>query len=96
MGLNALSGFYVAENPIISFLLYVWKDIYVLLMFQQLWSVIHTRTEMSQAKYLYGILFGVSGCGAIFGSMAPSFLAIKIGSEHLLFITAPFDLLFDG
>jgi len=94
MGINALSGLYVAETPFFSFLLYVWKDIYVLLMFQQLWSVIHTRTEMSRAKYLYGILFGVSGCGAIVGSMAPSFLAIKMGSEHLLFITVPLYLLF--
>lgn len=96
MGMNVLSGLYVAENSFLSFLLYVWKDIYVLLMFQQLWSVIHTRTEMSKAKYLYGILFGVGGCGAIFGSMVPSFLAVKMGSEHLLFLTVPLYLLFVG
>ena len=96
MGINALSGLYVAENSFLSFLLYVWKDIYVLLMFQQLWSVIHTRTEMSKAKYLYGILFGMGGLGAIFGSMVPSFFAVKMGSEHLLFMTVPLYLLFGG
>ncbi|MCP5505935.1 MAG: hypothetical protein H7A38_03510 [Chlamydiales bacterium] len=70
------------------------KDIYVLLMFQQLWSVIHTKTEMSKAKYLYGILFGVSGIGAIFGSLVPSFFAVKLGSEHLLYLTIPLYLFF--
>jgi|JI10StandDraft_1071094.scaffolds.fasta_scaffold05900_8 AAA family ATP:ADP antiporter len=96
MGINAVSGAYVKQFPPLAFLLYVWKDIYVLLMFQQLWSVIHTKTEMSKAKYLYGILFGVSGIGAIFGSFVPSFFAVKLGSEHLLYLTIPLYLLFIG
>lgn len=94
MGINILSGAFVQKFPPLAFLLYVWKDIYVLLMFQQLWSVIHTKTEISKAKYLYGILFGVSGIGAIFGSLVPSFFAVKIGSEHLLYMTIPLYLLF--
>ncbi|NGX51082.1 MAG: hypothetical protein K1060chlam2_00939 [Chlamydiae bacterium] len=94
MGINVISGIFVAETSSLSLLLYIWKDIYVLLMFQQLWSVIHTRTEMSQAKYLYGILFGAGGCGAIIGSMVPSFLAVRMGSEQLLFLTVPLYLLF--
>jgi len=94
IGTSVISGFYVARCAPLAFLLYIWKDIYVLLMFQQLWSVIHTQIKMSRAKYLYGILFGVSGCGAIFGSMIPGFLAVKMGSESLLFMTAPLYLLF--
>ena len=94
MGINAISGLYVQHYPFLSFVLYVWKDIYILLMFQQLWSIIHLQTQMSKAKYLYGILFGISGCGSIFGSVIPSFFAIKIGSEHLLFMTIPLYLLF--
>jgi len=93
IGINVLSGFYVNQYPPLSFLLYVWKDIYVLFMFQQIWSIIHTQTQISKAKYLYGILFGISGCGSIFGSIIPGFLAIKVGSEHLLFMTAPLYLL---
>lgn len=94
MGINVFVGTFVQKLPPLAFLLYVWKDIYVLLMFQQLWSVIHTKTEMSKAKYLYGILFGVSGVGAIFGSLVPSFFAVKIGSEHLLYMTIPLYALF--
>lgn len=96
MALNVLCGEFVQAFPPLSFLLYVWKDIYVLLMFQQVWSVIHTKTEMKKAKYLYGIIFGVSGIGAIFGSMVPGFFAVKIGSEHLLMMTIPIYLLFIG
>lgn len=96
MGINAISGAFVNQFPPLAFLLYVWKDIYVLLMFQQLWSVIHTKTEISKAKYLYGILFGVSGIGAIFGSLVPSFFAVRLGSEHLLYLTIPLYLLFIG
>lgn len=96
MGINVLSGAFVKQFPPLAFFLYVWKDIYVLLMFQQLWSVIHTKTEISKAKYLYGILFGVSGIGAIFGSLVPSFFAVKMGSEHLLYMTIPLYLFFIG
>ncbi|MDN3508450.1 MAG: Npt1/Npt2 family nucleotide transporter [Candidatus Neptunochlamydia sp.] len=94
MGINVLSGAFVQQFPPLTFLLYIWKDIYVLLMFQQLWSVIHTKTEISKAKYLYGILFGVSGIGAIFGSLVPSFFAVKMGSEPLLYMTIPLYLFF--
>lgn len=94
MGINILTALFVQKFPPLSFLLYIWKDIYVLLMFQQLWSVIHTKTHMARAKYLYGVIFGVSGIGAIFGSLVPSFLAVKMGSEHLLYMTLPLYLLF--
>ena len=89
IGVNIAVAIWVTSCPFLSFFLYVWKDIYVLLMFQQLWSIIHIRTEMSKAKYLYGILFGFSGCGSICGSMIPSFFAVKVGSENLLFMTLP-------
>ena len=87
--IHTFCGLFVGKYSFLAFFLYVWKDIYVLLMFQQLWSVIHVKTSDSKAKYLYGILFGVSGIGAIFGSCVPSFLAVKLGSEKLLYISLP-------
>jgi len=89
LGVNLLSAGFIGQVSFLPFILYIWKDIYVLLMFQQLWSVIHAMTKMSRAKYLYGILFGVGGLGSIVGSMIPSFFAVKIGSENLLFSTIP-------
>lgn len=94
LGVNTLSAYAVSNSPSLSFILYVWKDIYVLLMFQQLWSVIHSITKMSRAKYLYGILFGVGGLGSVLGSMIPGFFAVKFGSESLLLSTLPIYLVF--
>src|SRR3990167_595458 len=94
MGMNCISGLYISKISFLPFLLYILNDIYVLLMFQQLWSVIHSVTKIARAKYLYGVLFGVGGSGAILGSMIPGFFAVKVGSEHLLFMTIPIYLLF--
>lgn len=96
LGVNTLSAFFTGEIPFLPFFLYIWKDIYVLLMFQQLWSVIHSSTKMSRAKYLYGILFGIGGLGSILGSMIPGFMAVKHGSESLLFSTIPIYTMFIG
>ena len=54
----------------------------------------HKYGYSNMTKYLYGIIFGVSGVGAIFGSLVPSFFAVKVGSEHLLMMTVPLYLLF--
>jgi len=89
IALNLFSAIYINQIASLPFILYIWKDIYVLLMFQQLWSVIHSMTKMSRAKYLYGILFGIGGLGSIVGSLVPSFFALKMGSENLLFSIIP-------
>lgn len=94
IGVNVFSASFIGKAPFLPFVLYIWKDIYVLLMFQQLWSVIHAMTKMSRAKYLYGILFGIGGIGSIVGSMIPGFFAVKIGSEHLLFSSIPIYAIF--
>lgn len=86
---NLFCAVFLQQIPWLSFVFYIWKEIYILLMFQQLWSVIHSTISFSKAKYLYGILFGVGGCGAVLGSLLPSFFAVKMGSESLLFATAP-------
>lgn len=94
IGINTLSAFIVKEHAILSFILYIWKDIYILLMFQQLWSVIHSTIKISKAQYLYGIFFGVGGLGSILGSMIPGFFAVKAGSESLLLTTLPIYFIF--
>ncbi len=87
MFFNFLCALYLKESSFLPFLFYVWKEIYILLMLQQLWSVIHATIAFQQAKYLYGILFGMGAIGAVFGSTLPGFFAVKIGSETLLFST---------
>ncbi len=89
-GINAFSAFYLHSFHLLPFLLYLWKDIFIILMFQQLWSVIHATINLKRAKYLYGIFFGMGGIGSVVGSLVPGFLAVRLGSEKLLLITIPF------
>ena len=93
IGIHSFSAVFISFFPPFALFLCIWRDVYILLMFQQLWSVIHINVEVSKAKYLYGIIFGVSGAGSILGSLAPGFLAIKIGSQSLLYLTIPFYLI---
>jgi AAA family ATP:ADP antiporter len=83
----------ISSLPTVPFIFYIWKETYILLMFQQLWSVIHSAIDIKKAKYLYGLIFGIGGLGAAFGCLVPSFLAVKIGSEALLFFSTPLYLL---
>lgn len=86
---NLFCAFFLKKLAFLPFIFYVWKEIYVMLFFQQLWSIIHTSTSMKRAKYLYGILFGVGGAGGAAGSLIPGFFAVKMGTENLLFFSLP-------
>lgn len=89
IAINTLSG---ALNPIcpqLIFFQYAWKDIYVLLMLKQLWSMIHSTLPSHRAKYLYGCIYGMGTIGAILGSAIPGFLATLLGSERILYLTLP-------
>lgn len=86
---NIFAALFLGKIPGLSFLFYVWKEVYIMLMFQQLWSVIHAKMDLKRAKYLYGLLFGAGALGSIIGSGIPSFLAVAWGSENLLFLSVP-------
>ncbi|NGX45975.1 MAG: hypothetical protein K940chlam2_01156 [Chlamydiae bacterium] len=75
--------------PTLSFPFYVWKEVYILLMFQQLWSLIHATVNLKRARYLYGVIFGIGGIGSICGSTLPTFFAVSMGSESMLFFSLP-------
>jgi AAA family ATP:ADP antiporter len=90
--ISIFSAFFVFDFSSLPFLLYIWKDLYILLIFQQLWSMLAATISTDQAKYSYGLFWGIGGLGAVTGSIFPGFLATTIGSEKLLLVTIPFYL----
>lgn len=88
-GGNLFCALFLKKIHALPFIFYIWKEIYIMLMFQQLWSVIHSTINIKKAKYLYGILFGIGGIGGALGSLVPGFMAVKLGSENLLFLSLP-------
>lgn len=87
--LNVSCAFWVSSVPSLIFLQFIWKDVYILLMFKQLWSLIHTTIPQGKAKYLYGLIYGMGTVGSILCSLIPSFLAIDVGSNFLFLFTLP-------
>lgn len=87
------AGFFLGKSHIFPFVFYVWREAFILLMFQQLWSVIHSTIKLDQAKYLYGLFFAFGGLGSIFASALPGFFAVKLGSENILFTSLPIYIL---
>ncbi|HLB52648.1 MAG TPA: Npt1/Npt2 family nucleotide transporter [Chlamydiales bacterium] len=75
--------------PQFIFVQFIWKDIYILLMFKQLWSMIHSTIPASRAKYLYGVIFSMGTVGSVLGSIVPGFYAVGIGSEKIFLASLP-------
>lgn len=88
--MSVFAAYFIFQFYWFPFLLYIWKDLYILLMFQQLWAMLAASLSTTQAKYLYGFFWGIGGLGAVTGSFFPGFLATLIGSEKLLLVTIPF------
>ncbi len=86
---NFLAANILSTFPQYIFFQCIWKDIYILLMFKQLWSMIHCTISPKRAKYLYGVIFAFGTIGSCVGSCVPSFLAVSIGSENLFYFTLP-------
>lgn len=80
---------FIKKAPWLIFFQFVWKDIYILLMFKQLWSLIHTTIAQHRAKYLYGLIYGMGTIGSIVCSLIPGFFVTDVGSYHLFFLTLP-------
>ncbi|MEX0961446.1 MAG: Npt1/Npt2 family nucleotide transporter [Simkaniaceae bacterium] len=92
VAINLFSAFFLNKLFFLPFLLYIWKDVYILLLFQQLWAIIHSTDLGGRQKSLYGILFGVSGMGTALSSLIPGYFAVNIGSDKLLLLAIPFSL----
>lgn len=86
---NLSAVFLLKQGGSFPFIFYIWKDLYVLLLFQQLWAMIHATVSLKRAQFLYGLLFATGALGGIFGSLIPGFFALKMGSESLLVFSAP-------
>jgi len=89
MGVNIATVSLLPHFPAFIFFYYVWKDLYILFMFKQLWSMIHATIPASRSQYLYGITFGMGMLGSIVGSVCASLFAVDIGSENLFLVTIP-------
>ena len=86
---NVFSSFFIGKFYFWPFIQYIWKDIYILLMYKQLWSLIHSTLSSKEAKLLFGFIFGMGGIGSVFGGLISNNFALSLGSNTLLSFTFP-------
>ena len=65
---------------------FIVKDIYVVILIEQLWTFCDTTFSEKRAKILYGFLAGACSIGGIVASVLTSELASVMGSKNLIFV----------
>ena len=71
------------------FALYVWKDVYIVVLIEVFWSLANTSFKVGTARWIYG-LFCVSGSlGGIVANFSMGPLAKQIGTTNSLWLVIP-------
>ncbi|MBS2027802.1 MAG: hypothetical protein JST54_07875 [Deltaproteobacteria bacterium] len=83
--LAVLLGARAAHVPGTAFLLYVWKDLYIVVLVEVFWTFANSLFELGTARWIYG-LFGVMGSlGSSLGGFTASWLSktMHVPAERL-------------
>ena len=78
--------YFSAKNRGFSLMAFIVKDIYVVILIEQLWTFCDTTFSEKRAKILYGFLAGGCSIGGIVASVLTSELASVMGSKNLIFV----------
>ena len=78
--------YFSAQNRGFSLMAFIVKDIYVVILIEQLWTFCDTTFSEKRAKILYGFLAGACSIGGIVASVLTSELASVMGSKNLIFV----------
>jgi AAA family ATP:ADP antiporter len=87
--LIALMQAQAAGVPKAALLLYVWKEIYIVLLVELIWSLANAAIDESAARWSYGLFCAAGSVGDMTGSFLSSNLAPVIGSENIPWLVVP-------
>ena len=75
--------------PGMSWALYLWKDIYIVVLIEIFWSFANTVVPVKQAKWLYGLFCVVGSLGGMAGNLSVGVLAQAFGTANTLWAVVP-------
>ncbi len=82
------------RHPWLTFFLYVWKDVYVVLLVEQFWSLANSIHSVEGGKRRFGILLFIGGIGAVSGNQLVALLSEPLGAwtvyQGALLLLLPF------
>ncbi len=64
--------------------LYVWKDIYIVVLIEMFWTFANSLFKVREARWLYGMFLVAGSAGAIAGGLSVGWLAGEFGSVGAL------------
>ena len=82
-----------AAIPGWAYALYVWKDLYIVVLIEIFWSFANSVFRVDRARRIYGMFLLLGSMGSMTGSLLSSRLAERLGSENLLWCVVPILLL---
>jgi len=71
---------WLVPGPVSVFLLYAWKEVYVVLLVEQFWALANSTFSVRGGKKAYGPLLLIGGIGAVAGSEVVAWLSTVWGS----------------
>ncbi len=84
---------YQNHVPGVVFLLYIWKDVYIVVLNEIFWSFSNTVFSIQSARGTYGILLASGSAGGFIASLSVGYLAHAIGTASTLWFLCPILLL---
>ncbi len=81
------------DVPGAPYLLYLWKDVYIVVLLEMFWTIANSIFPLKTAKWLYGLLLVMGSVGAISGGRLAKYLSGTVGTEHALWALIPLLLL---
>ncbi len=87
--LAILMPFYSIHPKSITFILYVWKEIYVIILVEIFWSFSALIFNLKSATKIYGIFLVVGTTGATIGNLLVSEIVISFGTFKVLWLVLP-------
>ena len=76
-----------ANYPIFSAIIHIYKDVYIVLIVEQLWSFLNSTVSFDMAKKYNGPLMGLMSVGPILGGQMVRIYAESVGTINLFLVT---------
>jgi AAA family ATP:ADP antiporter len=91
--LGLLIGARSAGVPGTAYALYIWKDVYVVVLIETFWAFANAVFPFKTARWSYGLFCVMGSLGGMFGNWGVGPIAKQIGTERALWLLVPIMLL---
>ncbi|MBC7793249.1 MAG: hypothetical protein H7Z43_06050 [Clostridia bacterium] len=72
-----------------GFALYVWKDVYIVVLVEVFWTFANAVYRLDTARWIYGLFLASGAVGGLVGNFGVGPLARRIGTLHALWLVVP-------